>query len=53
MPGAILTALAEGAREMATNAQEKEDYGYYESGSGDGLFSLLFDYVVSLTRNDD
>jgi Zn-finger nucleic acid-binding protein len=53
MPGAILTALLEGAREMGTHAEDKEDYGYYESGSGDGLFSLLFDYVVSLTRNDD
>jgi Zn-finger nucleic acid-binding protein len=52
MPGAILTALLEGAREMGTHAKDKDDYGY-ANGSGDGLFTLLFDYVVSLTRNDD
>jgi len=52
MPGAILTALVEVTREMATTAEEKDDYGYYANG-GDGLFTLLFDYVVSLTRNDD
>jgi Zn-finger nucleic acid-binding protein len=52
MPGAILTALVDAGREMATNAADKDDYGYYANGSG-GLFTLLFDYVVSLTRNDD
>jgi Zn-finger nucleic acid-binding protein len=52
MPGAILTAVLEGASEMASNLEETDEYGAY-GNRNDGLFKSLFDYVVALTRNDD
>ena len=52
MPGAILASLLEGAREMSENVEETDSYDSYGS-SNDGLFTLLFEYVASLTSNDD